>query len=132
LIRYEIGDYAEVGAACACGRGLPVLNRIMGRYRNLLTLPGGARRWGLIGYPTDIAPIEEIQLIQTALTEVRVRLVMSRALDDRETMALTAYLHDNLGYPFRFDFEYVDSIRSSVNGKVEQIISLIDPEPGSG
>ena len=31
LIRYELGDYAEVGAPCPCGRGLPVLKRIMGR-----------------------------------------------------------------------------------------------------
>lgn len=28
LIRYEIGDHAEVGAPCPCGRGLPVLKRI--------------------------------------------------------------------------------------------------------
>ena len=27
LIRYEIGDYAQVGEPCACGRGLPVLTR---------------------------------------------------------------------------------------------------------
>ena len=31
LIRYDIGDYAEVGEACECGRGLPVLKRIVGR-----------------------------------------------------------------------------------------------------
>jgi phenylacetate-coenzyme A ligase PaaK-like adenylate-forming protein len=31
LIRYETGDTAEVGAPCPCGRGLPVLTRIMGR-----------------------------------------------------------------------------------------------------
>ncbi len=41
LVRYEVGDYAEVGAACPCGRGLPVLSRIMGRQRNMLTLPSG-------------------------------------------------------------------------------------------
>jgi phenylacetate-CoA ligase len=29
LIRYEVGETAEVGAPCACGRGLPVLTRIM-------------------------------------------------------------------------------------------------------
>jgi phenylacetate-CoA ligase len=29
LVRYEIGDYAEVGEACSCGRGLPVLIRIL-------------------------------------------------------------------------------------------------------
>lgn len=36
LVRYELGDYAEAGAACACGRGLPVITRIPGRERNRL------------------------------------------------------------------------------------------------
>jgi len=43
LIRYQIGDYATVGAPCACGRGLPVLERVMGRQRNLIILPNGDR-----------------------------------------------------------------------------------------
>lgn len=34
LLRYAIGDHAEVGAPCPCGRGLPVLSkRIVGRRR---------------------------------------------------------------------------------------------------
>jgi phenylacetate-CoA ligase len=33
LIRYDLGHFAEVGAACPCGRGLPVLSRIFGRTR---------------------------------------------------------------------------------------------------
>lgn len=31
LIRYELGDIAEFGAPCACGRGLPVISRVLGR-----------------------------------------------------------------------------------------------------
>jgi phenylacetate-CoA ligase len=31
VIRYDIGDYAEVGEPCPCGRGLPVLRRLVGR-----------------------------------------------------------------------------------------------------
>lgn len=31
LIRYEVGETAEVGTPCPCGRGLPVLTKIMGR-----------------------------------------------------------------------------------------------------
>ncbi len=31
LIRFELGDYAQVGEPCACGRGLPVLNQIFSR-----------------------------------------------------------------------------------------------------
>jgi phenylacetate-CoA ligase len=34
LIRYEIGDQAEVGEPCPCGRGLPTLRRILGRATN--------------------------------------------------------------------------------------------------
>ncbi|MDQ7008381.1 MAG: phenylacetate--CoA ligase family protein, partial [Acidobacteriota bacterium] len=45
LIRYEIGDYAELGAPCPCGRGLPVLRRILGRRRNMLVTPDGRRHW---------------------------------------------------------------------------------------
>lgn len=31
LLRYDVGDLAEVGEPCDCGRTLPVLNRIVGR-----------------------------------------------------------------------------------------------------
>lgn len=34
LIRYDLGDYAKMGAPCSCGRGLPVLTRILGRDRS--------------------------------------------------------------------------------------------------
>lgn len=127
LIRYELGDYAEVGKPCSCGRNLPVLKRIMGRYRNLITLPDGSRRWADVGFPDHIGPIDQMQMIQTALDELQVRLVMPRPLTDSEANSLSAFIHDNLGYPFRLRFEYVDTIRNSANGKVEQVISLIGP-----
>ncbi|TRZ96996.1 MAG: phenylacetate--CoA ligase family protein [Rhodocyclaceae bacterium] len=129
LIRYEIGDCAEVGEPCPCGRGLPVLKRIMGRYRNLLTLPDGTRRWPRLGYESQlqsIAPIELMQMIQTSLEEIQVRLVMARTLGDSEMRNLTTFIQGNLGYPFRLSFEYVDSIRNPANGKIEQFISLIE------
>jgi phenylacetate-CoA ligase len=31
LLRYDLGDLAEVGRGCPCGRNLPVLTRIVGR-----------------------------------------------------------------------------------------------------
>lgn len=42
LIRYAIGDIAQVGPPCACGRGLPVLSRILGRVRNIPAPAGRA------------------------------------------------------------------------------------------
>lgn len=130
LIRYELGDYAEVGAPCSCGRGLPVIKRILGRYRNLLTLPDGTRRWPRLGYESQlqaVAPIELMQMVQTSLEEITVRLVMARRLSDSETMSLTSFIHGKLGYPFRLSFEHIETIRNPANGKIEQFISLIEP-----
>jgi phenylacetate-CoA ligase len=129
LIRYEIGDYAEVGKPCPCGRGLPVLTRIMGRYRNLLTLPDGSLRWPRLGYESrlqEIAPIELMQMIQHNTDEIDVRLVMPRPLTEGEREKLATFIHTNLGHPFRLNFSYTNSIRNSVNGKIEQFISLIE------
>lgn len=42
LLRYELGDWAIAGALCECGRGLPVLQRVLGRDRNCLHLPAPA------------------------------------------------------------------------------------------
>jgi phenylacetate-CoA ligase len=131
LIRYELGDYAEVGAPCPCGRGLPVLKRVMGRYRNLVTLPDGTQRWPLMGYDSgrlrEIAPIEAMQMVQTGRDEIDVRLVTPRPLDEKERSALAAFIQGNLGHPFDLRFDYVASIRNPANGKVEQFLSRLEP-----
>lgn len=40
LIRYALGDYAEAGGPCPCGRGLPTLKRIHDRVSVLRVAPG--------------------------------------------------------------------------------------------
>ena len=43
LIRYEQGDIAIRGAACACGKTLPVLQEISGRITHLFRFPDGTK-----------------------------------------------------------------------------------------
>ena len=43
LIRYEQGDIAICGAACACGKTLPVLQEISGRITHLFQFPDGRK-----------------------------------------------------------------------------------------
>jgi phenylacetate-CoA ligase len=131
LIRYEVGDCAEVGEPCECGRGLPVLKRIMGRYRNLLTLPSGERVWPRMGYEQlrHIAPVELMQMVQHSLEDIEVRLVVPRPLTAEQQQALAVFIQRNLGHPFKLHFEYVSSIRSASNGKVEQFVSMLASQP---
>lgn len=127
LIRYELGDHAEVGEPCACGRGLPVLRRVLGRFRNLVTLPDGRRRWPKLGFEEirEFAVVEKMQLVQLDLQRVAVRLVAPAPLTEAQLARLTQLIRDNLGHPFALDFDYVDDVRNPANGKLEQFISRL-------
>jgi phenylacetate-CoA ligase len=129
LIRYEVGDYAEVGAPCPCGRGLPAIARVLGRSRNLVTLPSGARHWPLVGSSEfrDIAPIRQFQLVQHTLEEIEVRLAMPRQLTGDEEQRIGVVIRNWIGYPFRLRFSYfADEIPRGPAGKYEEFISLLE------
>jgi phenylacetate-CoA ligase len=128
LIRYEIGDYAEVGEACSCGRGLPVLKRIVGRTRNMLVLPNGDKLWP--SFPESqmmpIAPIRQFQIVQRSLENVSAKLAVARALTEDEERGLREFLIGCLGHSFDLDVVYVDEIPRSAGGKYEDFMSLVD------
>lgn len=127
LIRYQLNDYAEVGEACPCGRGLPVLKRILGRQRNMVVLPDGKRRWpSLPSRPmVEIAPVRQFQLIQKSLTRVEAHLVVERSLAKYEEEHLAAWLGERLGAAFQFEFHYVAEIPRRPNSKHEDFISEV-------
>lgn len=128
LIRYDIRDHAQVGAPCACGRGLPSLNRIAGRVRNILTLPDGRRFWPLFGLRVygELAPLRQFQFIQTALDELQVRLVSDRPLTEDEIQALSDRIRASVDYPMKLRFERVEgSLTPSGSTKFEEFRSLV-------
>jgi len=126
LIRYAIGDYGTLGEPCPCGRGLPVLEKVVGRQRNLLTLPDGSRRWPLfLSAWSGIAAIRQVQLIQESLQEVTARLVVARPLPPEEEKEFIAAIQQCLGYPFAMQLEYVEKIERLPSAKLEDFISKV-------
>jgi phenylacetate-CoA ligase len=127
LLRYAIGDYAEVGAPCRCGRGLPVLARILGRVRNMLTLPDGSQRWPSLAFfgGTTAEAVKQYQCVQTRLGEIELRLVVARALTPAEEARLRAKVAEVLGHPFTVTLTYHQSIPRSAGGKFEQFVSRL-------
>jgi phenylacetate-CoA ligase len=132
LIRYEIGDQAEIGPACPCGRGLPTLRRIIGRDRNLILMPDGSRRWPLIGALGErgfaqFVPVLQVQLIQRERERIEVRLVVARPLSAGEERRVADHIRHSLGHPFHLDFHYFDDrLPTPPSGKFEDFIRLID------
>jgi phenylacetate-CoA ligase len=128
LVRYDLGDLAEVGPPCACGRTLPTLSRIVGRERNLVLMPDGTRHWPLVGFShfRAIAPVMQYQFIQHGRHSIEFRLVTQRPLSTGEETALAACVQKSLGFSFAVQFTYFEErIPSGANGKFEEFICRI-------
>jgi phenylacetate-CoA ligase len=127
LLRYEIGDHAETGAACPCGRGLPVLTRILGRVRNILTLPDGRQRWPSLPVKrwAHTAPVREMQLVQESVELIVTRVVTDRELTAEEETNLLAALRQCLEFPGQMQLERVAQIPRGAGGKFEQFLSKV-------
>ena len=128
LIRYDIGDYAEAGPACSCGRGLPTLKRILGRERNLIRMPDGSRHWPLVGFHKfrEIAPILQYQMIQHDREHIELRIVAERTLTAEERSELVMHVQKSLGHAFALTISHFDGrIPRAPNGKFEEFVSHV-------
>jgi phenylacetate-CoA ligase len=127
LLRYEIGDYAQAGAPCECGRGLPVLGRIAGRRRNMLRLSGGRSYWPSFPYEVirPIAEFRQIQIVQHAIDALEVRLVRAAPLSRETEQLLAAKLCEVLHGQFSIRYSYAESLMPADGGKFEDFVSLV-------
>ena len=127
LIRYEIGDLAEKGGSCACGRGLPLLRRIHGRVRNMLRLRSGDKVFPDVASHRlgEIGPVRQSRLVQRSYDSIDIELVLHRPLSDDERRALLGAVGQALPVPFRLNPVIVEEIPCSAAGKFEDFICAI-------
>lgn len=128
LLRYEVGDYAEVGAPCPCGRGLPVLRQIFGRKKETLILPSGERRYSIFASKVfdSLQAVAQYQVIQKSLTLLEVRIVAERPLEKPETDQIIDRLTKQVGQGFEIRLVFVDRIPRLPGGKYMDFISELD------
>ena len=130
LIRYELGDMAEVGTAPpACGRGLPTLRRILGRYRNMFRYRDGKTSWpNTTGFRLgNFITLKQFQVVQTDFNHVEIRYVADENATDRpiDLAALTERVRKVLRQPVDVSVRRVVQIERSRGGKYEDCISLV-------
>lgn len=123
LIRYFVGDYATRGEPCSCGRGLPVIKRILGRQRNVLKMPDGRRIWPSFSSNgirlMDMFAGGQFQVIQKTLTEIHINLAHISPFSIEQEENLRSQLQMIFEYPFKFIFNYLEKIERGPGGKYE-------------
>lgn len=124
LIRYDIGDFAELADGCICGRKGVTLRSIKGRLRNLLVLPDGNRCWPRLGYFfrrfASRKPIHQFQLVQRTRSAIDAYLVVDEPLSEALELAFTETFASMVGYRFSFGFHYFhDALPTRAGSKFE-------------
>jgi phenylacetate-CoA ligase len=127
IIRYDIGDYAEVGTACTCGRHLPTLKRILGRERGLFQRADGSRFWPTAGQyaAAKVVQVQQWQIIQHSLDDIEYKLVTDQPLTQEQHDQLLIIFKERLGFDCVRITEYRDTIPLK-NGKYEETVCLIE------
>jgi len=130
FLRYALGDCAVVAAApCPCGRTLPTLERILGRTRSALILPGGGRFWveeELVIAFRPHAPFRQFQIVQTAPDRIEFRYVPdgpARPPDEAAINAIASVIHPQM----KVQAIAVTEIPRSAGGKYEDVVGLALP-----
>jgi phenylacetate-CoA ligase len=126
LIRYDIGDYAEVGGACPCGRNMPTLKQIVGRERGLFRRANGDRYWPMAGQysAAKIVKINQWQIIQHSLEDIEYKLVTDQPLSSEVKEQLLEIFRKTLGFDCIRITEYRTQLPT--DGKYEESICLIE------
>jgi len=128
FIRYQIGDIGVPSSieSCKCGRGLPLIKKIIGRTTEVFIFNDGTRIAGeMFIHLMKEFPIKEYQFVQVSDSKVVLRLKKSdnvaNGIKEKITDTYKKYLPDQV----RLDFEEVEGFTKTITGKFRFVYSEI-------
>ena len=132
LIRYRTGDMARrapVGVTCACGRTLPFVDSVLGRFEDLIYTKGG--QWmGLFSHRIfkGMRGVVESQIIQYTPETFEVTIVPDGTRQfDAMCVELSERFEKVLSYKAEINFTQGQRIPRGANGKFRTVQRRFDP-----
>jgi phenylacetate-CoA ligase len=126
LIRYSTGDVGSRGhGTCACGRGLPTLERIEGRISDFLVTPAGGLISGtnVTAWFKDLKGVKEYQVRQKDRDYFIFSFVPDRDFSDSEIDGFVRRVKQSyLGEAARIEKRVVEMIERPPSGKRQPVV----------
>ena len=128
FIRYRTGDVAVLDtAACACGRGLPLIKEIQGRSTDFVVAADGTVMHGLalIYILRDLPGVQSFKIVQESLENTTVQLVVDEHFERGRSSDIVTAFQRRLGAGVAVDLQFVDSIAPEKSGKFRYVVSRV-------
>jgi phenylacetate-CoA ligase len=121
LIRYRVEDMGvRSDRNCSCGRGLPLMERVIGRQADFLKRLDGSLVAGVSLVErtlTAIPGIEQMQLVQDDLHQVCVKVVKDNSFNGASEHKLRNELQTVFGNEVTIEMQYVSALDQTRSGK---------------
>ena len=125
FIRYRIGDIAipNENRICNCGRGLPLIGKIIGRTTEVFIFYDGSRIAGemFIHLMKDF-PVIEYQFVQTSESSILLKLTKNNLVNEKIEEKIRSTYKSFLPDKVKFDIEKVEKIKKTETGKFRFVL----------
>ena len=128
FIRYRTGDYGVLAKEpCPCGRGLPVLEQILGRSTDFVVASDGTVLHGLalIYVVRDLPGIASFRIVQESRELTRVELVPGPGFDSKVNNAIRDGMRKRLGADVEIRVEEMAMLPRERSGKHRYVVSKV-------
>jgi phenylacetate-CoA ligase len=131
LIRYRVEDVGVPSEKrCSCGRGLPVMERVVGRVADFLVRKDGGLVAGVSLIErtlTAISGIRQMQIVQESINKIVINIVKEPSFSENSEKELIYELNKVLGNSVNIRLVFVDKISQERSGKYRFSISHVKP-----
>jgi len=128
FIRYEIGDMGvATDRQCSCGRGLTLIDDIVGRSLDMIEVSGGKKLPGefFVHLMLDYPEVSKFQVVQSKSKDVTLKIVPSTVFEKDQVDSILKKIREVSGQEINIDCEIVSDIPLTGSGKYRVAISML-------
>ena len=133
FIRYRTGDVVRLSEApCRAGRGLHVIDDVLGRTTDFIMRADGTIMHALaVIYVLRAVPgVGEFKIVQHSLQDLEVQVVPNARWDEGGRAAIESGLQQRLGTDVRIAIRLVEAIPPEASGKHRYVVSHVPLSDG--
>jgi len=128
FIRYQIGDLVVMkGRTCTCGRGAPLIDRVIGRTQDFISLRSGKKFVGefITAQFLGTTGIKNFQFVQETPDHFVLYIVKADGFDEHILQEARTKIWQELDPGCQIDTVFVDEIPPTSAGKYRTVISKV-------